>query len=1288
MAFLSRSFLKRLALASLLLPLIYAVFLPVIPAGAQDVQTYTDQAVPVGPVPQYDRYNSPLKAGQMTLQDVLNTHAQPKPSAAPLLPPLVKSDSTSAQPPLLAPAAKASATNSMLMQGMQSVLQEPGTQLQAPQIPIGASASAMPAPIDVPVAPGVKFEPGQQPKNLAGGIVAPVAAPIVEPSVPMATTDVAPVIEDTSMAAPSELIAETPAIAPAPPTKKSKNKASAATSSAATPMPETSAGGCQPHVENWTKTCVEAGYPESFTGKITGETRTVCPDSSLQDVWIANSCAPPEEGGATAAAAPTGEVTSDTAAAVATPRATAVARNSMVRADASCGASNGLAASSTPVSDLCTFGDASEVSGDGPWRWNCKGLSGGMTVSCAAPVSATAAAAAAAKAAPILTPTSSKSDRTTSAVVAEDGLCGSSDGMGTDHAPGSNLCAKGAASRVNGSGPWTWACSGENGGAAAACSASRKVDGVCGSSGKTGSDQMPMNNLCTAGFASAVTGDGPWNWTCSGLYGGNPVTCSAAPKKDAVCGSASLAGHRETPKDSLCSVGDAGSVHGSGPWTWNCNGSNGGSPVACTAPISISGMCGNANGVAASKAPSDELCSHGTATRVTGSGPWSWNCSGSDGGDTQGCTAPMVSRQQQQMSAAPAEEPVAAVAPPVAASSANNNQASSLCGSASELMALEAPDKDLCSTGKPSDISGNGPWSWTCDDGGRTSNCSTLSPMGSLSDVAPKTKLASKAKSAPSALAPVENVMASCGFAAGQGLPQAPVDGLCSIGKATSVRGTGPWHWTCVKDKTKATCDAPKLLDGACGIANGSVQKFAPVKGLCSEGSATEVQGNGPWLWTCVGAGGGSSISCSATAQSQTRVDGSCGVASNNAAVSTPDANLCDSGVPSSVYGDGPWTWTCSGLNGGIATSCSAQKNTPAAPPPPGPAVNGLCGNSNGVAMVAEPVEELCTGGTATAVSGNGPWNWNCLGSNGGMTVSCTAPLQPPAPITGVCGSGNGVPTLTTPRSGLCSAGISSAVSGKGPWTWSCSGTNGGGAVGCVAPLAGTDVGSLPSLSSTPSSSEAPPPMAAPTHAVTSSGLVTPRLQSGTLSPKTGSLPKPPASSFGAPPQATLSPPPPQFGSDGMDAPVTPNLPDDAEPLTPPPIRDTLAPSPALKPPAIDNEGNVIPGNHFTLSSDVTTVPFNHGSENIDPDSTSTLDKLAAILQANSGVRITLTAYAKNTDGISPREARRLSLSRALAIRDYLTAKGISSGRIDVRALGANTPDDMTLRDKVDIKAN
>ncbi len=52
-----------------------------------------------------------------------------------------------------------------------------------------------------------------------------------------------------------------------------------------------------------------------------------------------------------------------------------------------------------------------------------------------------------------------------------DGSCGSSNGQTFTTAPTSNLCSAGTTSTVNGSGPWSWTCNGQNGGTDASCSA-------------------------------------------------------------------------------------------------------------------------------------------------------------------------------------------------------------------------------------------------------------------------------------------------------------------------------------------------------------------------------------------------------------------------------------------------------------------------------------------------------------------------------------------------------------------------------------------------------------------------------------------------------------------------------------------------------------------------------------------------------------------------------------------------------------------------------------------------
>lgn len=56
------------------------------------------------------------------------------------------------------------------------------------------------------------------------------------------------------------------------------------------------------------------------------------------------------------------------------------------------------------------------------------------------------------------------------------------------------------------------------------------VDGACGAAHLAPVESKPTKNLCSAGIASAVTGSGPWNWSCAGIAGGKNASCNA-PKK-------------------------------------------------------------------------------------------------------------------------------------------------------------------------------------------------------------------------------------------------------------------------------------------------------------------------------------------------------------------------------------------------------------------------------------------------------------------------------------------------------------------------------------------------------------------------------------------------------------------------------------------------------------------------------------------------------------------------------------------------------------------------------------
>lgn len=94
------------------------------------------------------------------------------------------------------------------------------------------------------------------------------------------------------------------------------------------------------------------------------------------------------------------------------------------------------------------------------------------------------------------------------------------------------------------------------------------------------------------------------------------------------------------------------------------------------------------------------------------------------------------------------------------------------------------------------------------------------------------------------------------------------------------------------------------------------------------------------------------------------------------------------------------------------------------------------------------------------------------------------------------------------------------------------------------------------------------------------------------------------------------------------------------------------------------------------------SIGFAEGASELTPEARSSLDVLAERLRGDESLRVQLLAYAVAIDDNTSR-ARRMSLSRALAVRAYLIEKGVRSTRMDVRALGSNVEGEPA--DKVDI---
>lgn len=136
-----------------------------------------------------------------------------------------------------------------------------------------------------------------------------------------------------------------------------------------------------------------------------------------------------------------------------------------------------------------------------------------------------------------------------------------------------------------------------------------------------------------------------------------------------------------------------------------------------------------------------------------------------------------------------------------------------------------------------------------------------------------------------------------------------------------------------------------------------------------------------------------------------------CGDDHGTSSLSAPDA-LCAAGAPSIVAQTGTtWDWTCLGAGGGADAVCHTVRSICGdATPQSGEQcddgntlnldgcsstcqlespVNGACGASEGTFFTSQPLTELCDAGTPTAVTGSGPWSWTCLGQSLGAHDTC-----------------------------------------------------------------------------------------------------------------------------------------------------------------------------------------------------------------------------------------------------------------------------------------------------------
>jgi outer membrane protein OmpA-like peptidoglycan-associated protein len=108
-----------------------------------------------------------------------------------------------------------------------------------------------------------------------------------------------------------------------------------------------------------------------------------------------------------------------------------------------------------------------------------------------------------------------------------------------------------------------------------------------------------------------------------------------------------------------------------------------------------------------------------------------------------------------------------------------------------------------------------------------------------------------------------------------------------------------------------------------------------------------------------------------------------------------------------------------------------------------------------------------------------------------------------------------------------------------------------------------------------------------------------------------------------------------------------------------------------------------LPSASQTLSDgDSLRIVFDADSSKLPKSARDSLLDMSSKMSGSETLRLQLLAYAGTAD-TSASAARRLSLSRALAVRSFLIENGVRSTRIDVRALGNKSSD--AVSERVDI---
>jgi len=547
------------------------------------------------------------------------------------------------------------------------------------------------------------------------------------------------------------------------------------------------------------------------------------------------------------------------------------------------------------------------------------------------------------------------------------------------------------------------------------------VNGTCGSANGVTVASAPTANLCSIGNASSVSdnnGFGAWTWGCNGSNGGTNVSCSA-PKVviSTSCTDTDVNAtypdglnyyQKGTTTDVTQSLTDSCSTTSSNLlFEYNCQYNhvylndftcpNGCSNGVCinSSSTPINGACGTANGVTVSSAPTANLCLSATTSAVSGSGPWTWTCSGTNGGTTASCSAP--------------------VSQTVATCATFTYSAWSDCsatGQQTRTVSTSSPTN--CTGGTPVlsqsctaptytiTYNGNGNTGGAVPvDSHKYTNGSTATFLGNTGN-----------------LTKTGYTFSGWGWNSGDNSSYPPNDPTVWLtGTPYNVVVYARWipavctsftysAWsTCSADgtqtRTVSTSSPTNCTGGTPVVSQSCTASFTVIyDGNGNTGGSVPVDST-KYIYGGIVTLKGNTGNLTKTGYTFAGWDWNSGDNSSDPTIS--NFEMTSNTLVTTLYAE--WTpAVCTSFTYSAWSKCSADgtqtrtvsTSSPTACTGGTPVVsqscNGVCGSANGVATVAAPTANLCSAGTATGVYKWTSWIWNCLGSGGGTTDSCSAP--------------------------------------------------------------------------------------------------------------------------------------------------------------------------------------------------------------------------------------------------------------------------------------------------------